>query len=176
MERWPLRYGPTSRGGMTFRIGVPGSILMICCPGRVTVPPTLEPAGGPGRRARGTRSRTDRVCSARLRGESTQRPASQPRTSPLAPLRLPGPESPRPHKERARSAPAEVLCRSRESHIHNALSTDSANHVVLSLARAEITSALLLNGVAWLQIVLCRRTKWLYPVPFRRCPNGDLVI
>ena len=155
MKRWPLRYGPTSRGGMTFRIGVPGSILMICCPGRVTVPPTLEPAGGPGSRARGTRSRTDRVRSARLRGESTQRLASQPRTSPLAPLRVPRAGIPTSRQGKSSiSSPAEVLCRSRESHIHNALSTDSANHVALRLVRAVMTTALLLYGVGLLQDAL----------------------
>src|ERR1700727_1009866 len=46
--RWPLMYGPTIRGGTTFRIGVPGSIRAACAgsrdePTELLLPPCAEP-------------------------------------------------------------------------------------------------------------------------------------
>jgi len=66
------------------------------------------------------------------------------------------PEIRRAHKEGRQSLPGWSLCRSRESHIHNPLSTDSANHVVLILVRAVIAIGALLCGVIWLLDAILR--------------------
>src|SRR6201986_2538947 len=42
--RWPLMYGPTIRGGTTFRIGVPGSIRAVCAGSRAEPTDPLPPA------------------------------------------------------------------------------------------------------------------------------------
>src|SRR6202012_4346352 len=42
--RWPLMYGPPTRGGTTFRIGVPGSIRAACAGSRPEPTELLPPA------------------------------------------------------------------------------------------------------------------------------------
>src|SRR5262245_1412595 len=50
--RWPLMYGPTIRGGTTFRIGVPGTIRATCAGSRAEPTDLLPPASAQPRAPR----------------------------------------------------------------------------------------------------------------------------